>query len=56
MTEGTEGVIEEAVHRPVEAVLRRASVASIESFTREQVRETFLAQDEQCSRISRSKA
>ena len=55
-SDGEEPVIEEAVHRPVEAVLRRASVASIESFTREQVRETFLAQDEQCSRISRSKA
>jgi hypothetical protein len=32
-----EAVIAEAVHRPVEAVLRRASVASIESFTRDQV-------------------
>ena len=33
-----EAEIVEAVHRPVEAVLRRASVASIESFTRDQVR------------------
>jgi hypothetical protein len=33
-----EPVIAEAVHRPVEAILRRASVASIESFTRDQVR------------------
>lgn len=36
--EDEEPVIVEAVHRPVEAVLRRASVASIESFTRDQVR------------------
>ncbi|KIW06227.1 uncharacterized protein PV09_02703 [Verruconis gallopava] len=33
-----EPVIVEVVHRPVEAVLRRASVASIESFTRDQVK------------------